>query len=188
MSHLHVLPANLPAPLDDGAAAHLPGLRLPPVVLACTDGKHYALNDFSTPTVLVVYPMTGQLDQPLPTGWDTIPGARGCTPQLCSLRDHQPAWATLGVQLFGLSVQSPAEQLEAKHRLQLPFECLSDETGQLAQALALPTFCADQRTFYRRLTLICQQGRISQVMYPIFPPDQHVHQLLAFLQTHPFSS
>jgi peroxiredoxin len=37
-------------------------------------------------TVVYLYPRTGQPGQALPTGWDAIPGARGCTPQSCGFR------------------------------------------------------------------------------------------------------
>ena len=37
-----------------------------------------------------------------------IPGARGCTPQTCSFRDHFAELKALGVDhLFGLSTQDP---------------------------------------------------------------------------------
>src|SRR6202022_1797985 len=36
---LSTLPADLPVPLDDGAAAHLDGMRLPHVELPATDGS-----------------------------------------------------------------------------------------------------------------------------------------------------
>jgi peroxiredoxin len=40
-------------------------------------------------TVIYIYPMSGEGDSVLPDNWDSIPGARGCTPQGCSFRDHQ---------------------------------------------------------------------------------------------------
>ena len=42
MTTLHdptVLPADIPAPQDDGAARHLTGTRLPSLPLAATDGS-----------------------------------------------------------------------------------------------------------------------------------------------------
>ena len=35
--------------------------------------------------------------QPLPEGWNEIPGARGCTPQSCGFRDHFAELKRLGV-------------------------------------------------------------------------------------------
>ena len=76
-----------------------------------------------------------------PDGWDQIPGARGCTPQSCSFRDHFDELKRLGVaQLYGLSVQDTAYQREAATRLHLPFALLSDENLALTKSLKLPTF------------------------------------------------
>jgi peroxiredoxin len=57
-----------------------------------------------------------------------IPGARGCTPQACSFRDHYAELKALDVDhLFGLSTQNVECQREAVERLHLPFPILSDE-------------------------------------------------------------
>jgi len=74
------LPNDLPVPEDDGAADHLPGMRLPPISLASTSGAVVDLTALPGRTVVYCYPMTGKPDRSLPAGWDEIPGARGCTP------------------------------------------------------------------------------------------------------------
>ena len=81
-------PDNLPVPKDDGAASHLHTASLPDVTLPSTSGKPVRLDSLSGTTVIYIYPMTGRPDTPLPDNWDEIPGARGCTPQSCSFRDH----------------------------------------------------------------------------------------------------
>ena len=92
-------------------------------------------------TVVYVYPRTGRPGQALPTGWDAIPGARGCTPQSCGFRDHFAELKRLGVAaLYGLSTQDTAYQREAAERLHLPFAILSDAGLKLTRALRLPTF------------------------------------------------
>ena len=123
----NVLPADIPAPQDDGAARHLAGLRLPSLALAATDGSQVDLSKLTGRTVVYIYPRTGVPGQPLPEGWDAIPGARGCTPQSCSFRDHFAELKRLGVaHLYGLSTQDTDYQREAAERLQLPFPVLSD--------------------------------------------------------------
>jgi peroxiredoxin len=84
----NVLPEDLPVPQDDGAARHLTGFRLPDIALTATDGAQVNLSKLKGRTVVYVYPRTGRPGQALPTGWDGIPGARGCTPQSCGFRDH----------------------------------------------------------------------------------------------------
>ncbi len=82
------LPDDLPVPVDDGAADHLTGLVLPDIALAATDGARVNLSRLSGRTVVYIYPRTGRPGQAMPIGWNGIPGARGCTPQSCSFRDH----------------------------------------------------------------------------------------------------
>lgn len=177
------LPAGLPVPVDDGACAHLKGLAVPPMVLPSSDGRHIDLAALPPRrTVLYCYPMTGTPGRALPTNWDAIPGARGCTPQACGFRDHAAELAELGTGVMGLSTQSPAEQRELAARLHLPFPVLSDENLRFARALRLPTFRADGAERIRRLTLVIDEGRITHVFYPVFPPDRSAADVLAWLR------
>ena len=154
-----VLPENLPVPQDDGAARHLKGMRLPDVALAATDGTSVNLAKLKGRTVVYVYPRTGRPGQALPTGWDAIPGARGCTPQSCGFRDHFAELKRLGVAaLFGLSTQDTAYQREAAERLHLPFAILSDADLKLTRALELPTFSVDGMTLIRRMAWVIDDG------------------------------
>src|SRR4051812_13517620 len=140
----NVLPADLPAPRDDGAARHLPGLRLPGIALAATDGAMVDLSKLKGRTIVYAYPRTGRPGQALPTGWDAIPGARGCTPQSCGFRDHFQELRRLGVAaVSGLSTQDTAYQREVAERLHLPFAILSDADLRLTRAMRLPTFEVD---------------------------------------------
>ncbi|MBO8186335.1 peroxiredoxin [Streptomyces sp. DW4-2] len=178
------LPAELPVPEDDGAADHLPGTRLPHLELPATEGGLVALDRLGPArTVLYVYPLTGRHDRALPTGWDAIPGARGCTPEACGFRDHHAELVTAGAAgVFGASSQSSPYQREVVERLRLPFALLSDPALTLATALGLPTFEADGRKFYRRLTLVVRDGEIEHVFYPVFPPDRHAGQVVEWLR------
>jgi len=186
MTALHdpnVLPAELPAPQDDGAARHLAGMRLPSLVLPATDGSNVDLSKLSGRTVVYVYPRTGVPEQPLPEGWNEIPGARGCTPQSCGFRDHFGELKRLGVvRVFGLSTQDTAYQREAVERLHLPFPVLSDERLALARALDLPTFTTSGMTLLKRMALIIDDGVISKVFYPVFPPDKNAEEVIAWLR------
>lgn len=178
------LPTDLPAPQDDGAARHLPGLAMPPVALGGTNGATVGLDKLGAGrTVLYLYPMTGRPGEALPDGWDMIPGARGCTPEACAFRDHHADLLAAGADaVFGLSSQRTEEQAEAATRLHLPFPLLSDPDLQLAGQLGLPTFEAGGLTRYRRLTLIISAATIEHVFYPIFPPESHAGEVLRWLR------
>lgn len=176
--------ASLPAPEDDGAAAHLPGLRLPSLPLPATDGSMVDLAALAGVTVVYAYPRTGEPGKPLPEGWDAIPGARGCTPQACAFRDHFADLRARGVgHLFGLSTQTTAYQAEMAARLHLPFAVLSDAGLALTRALRLPVFTAGGETLLRRLTLVIEAGRVLAALYPVHPPDAAPQQLMAWLDT-----
>ena len=182
---LQNLPDNLPVPQNDGACDHLTGLRLPRVTLPATDGTHLDLAELTGRVVLYVYPMTGTPGQNLPDGWNATPGARGCTPQSCAFRDHQRELDALGTQVFGISTQTTAEQRGAAERLHLPYLLLSDAEFSLAEALVLPTFRLNGKTYLKRVTLIVRGGVIEKVFYPAFPPDQNAAEVVAYLNAHP---
>jgi peroxiredoxin len=179
----NVLPSDLPIPQDDGAARHLTGMKIPSVTLASTDGARVDLSKVGGRTVVYVYPRTGVPGQPMPEGWNAIPGARGCTPQSCSFRDHFAELKQLGVaHLYGLSTQDTAYQKEAAQRLHLPFSILSDEKLELARALKLPTFSVAGMTLLKRMALLIDEGVITKVFYPVFPPDKNAEQVIAWLR------
>jgi len=179
----NVLPADLPVPDDDGAARHLTGMRLPSLPLAATDGAKVDLAKLSGRTVVYIYPRTGRPGVPTPEGWDAIPGARGCTPQSCSFRDHFAELRSLGVaHLFGLSTQDTDYQREAVDRLHLPFVILSDAELQFTRALSLPTFEVTGMTLLKRMVLIIDDGIIAKVFYPVFPPDASAAVVVGWLR------
>jgi peroxiredoxin/putative methionine-R-sulfoxide reductase with GAF domain len=177
------LPANLPAPVDDGACDHLPGRELPSLALESTRGSVELRELASGRLVLYIYPRAGGRDFRAPADWDAIPGARGCTPESCSFRDHAAEFAALAARVAGLSVQPLDEQIELAERLQLPFPVIADPGRELGDALALPTFEFEGESLYRRLTLLAEYGRIVKVFYPVFPPDQHGDEVLAWLRS-----
>jgi peroxiredoxin len=180
------LPTDLPVPVDDGAAAHLIGLNLPSIPLNSTDGSAVDLATLSGRTVVFCYPRTGQPGQPIAIGWDGIPGARGCTPQVCSFRDlFRDLRAAGAAAVFGLSTQSPEYQKEAATRLQLPYALLSDADFSFSAGLRLPVFSFNGETLIKRLTMIVDDGRISKMFYPVFPPNQSAAATLTWLQENP---
>ena len=180
--NVYELPSGLPEPVDDGACAHLTGMRMPSVPLAATDGATVDLSSLRGWTVVYAYPRTGRPDQPSPAGWDAIPGARGCTPQSCGYRDHYSEIRELGVdEVFGLSTQDTPYQQELVERLHLPFRVLSDEKLELQRALSLPTFEVEGMTLVKRLTLVIHDGVIEHVFYPVFPSDTSAPTVIHWL-------
>jgi peroxiredoxin len=181
----YTLPDDLPAPTDDGAADHLPGLALPAIELEATDGRWVVLAGLEGRTIVYAYPWTGRPGEPLlADDWDLIPGARGCTPESCGFRDHHAEMLDAGVAaVFGLSTQETGYQRELAERLRLPYPILSDAGLELTRGLRLPTFEVAGRTLLRRLTLLIGEGTVERVWYPVFPPDTHAAEVLADLRS-----
>jgi len=180
---VYTLPDDLPVPEDDGVCDGLVGRRLPQLALPATTGGDLDLRELGVEgiAVLFIYPRTGKPGEPLPPGWDLIPGARGCTPQSCAFRDLHLEFAERGIRVVGLSAQSPEDQREFAERVHLPFPVLSDPQLQLAEALALPTFEVAGMKLYKRVTLVMRVGEIAKVFYPVFPPDRNASDVLAWL-------
>ena len=175
---------KIPAPTDDGGAAHLKGMTLPSVTLRATDDTSVTLSALKGRTVVFAYPRTGEPGKiGLVDDWDMIPGARGCTPQTCSFRDLFAELKAAGAaNVFGLSTQSNAYQTEMASRLHLPFPVLSDERLQLTRALNLPTMEVAGLTLIKRMALIIDDAVITHVLYPVFPPDRNAHDVLEWLK------
>jgi peroxiredoxin (alkyl hydroperoxide reductase subunit C) len=175
--------STIPAPVDDGATRHLTGVQMASVSLLSTDRQRVDLSAIPGRVVVYAYPRTGKPGIENPPGWDMIPGARGCTPQSCSFRDHFSELQALGAgHLFGLSTQTPEYQREVAERLHLPFAILSDEDLKLTRAMDLPTFSVDGITLLKRFTLVIHEGRVEHVFYPVFPPDRSASDVLGWLQ------
>ncbi len=179
------LPRDLPIPVDDGACNHLQGMSMPSVNLLSTRDRTVNIEEISSrDAVFFFYPMTGKPGVPLPKSWDLIPGARGCTPESCSYRDHYREFRDLGFEVFGISSQSTGDQKEFSERSKIPYEILSDSKLELAKALRLPTFTVEEveRPLIKRITLVTRRMKIEKVFYPVFPPDKNADQVLEYLR------
>jgi peroxiredoxin len=177
--------ASIPAPIDDGEARHLVGLKLPSFKLAATNGMYVDLSSLTGRSIVYAYPMTGKPGTPLPDGWDMLPGARGCTPQSCAFRDLASELKKSGAShIFGISTQETNYQSEAATRLHLPFPLLSDHDFVLANSLSLPTMAVAGSRLLKRLTMIIRDGAIEHVFYPVFPPDRNASDVKSWLTAH----
>jgi len=176
------LPEDLPVPEDDGAADRLPGSAVPDLRLPSTRGGPIDLVDAAQGLLVAyVYPRTGTPGEPLPAGWNDIPGARGCTPQSCAYRDSLAEFEELGASVIGISAQAPAEQAEFAAREHIPFPLLSDSALHLAEEMRLPTFEVEGMILYKRLTFVAEAGKVIRTFYPIFPPDRNAGEVLNWL-------
>ncbi|EMC98733.1 hypothetical protein BAUCODRAFT_379125 [Baudoinia panamericana UAMH 10762] len=175
--------STIPKPEDDGACEGLQGRQFPAIALPSTLGNTIDLSTLPGLTILFCYPRTAAPGENVPPEWNEIPGARGCTPQACSFRDASDELAGLGVkQVFGCSTQSTEYQLELKTRVHLPYELLSDEKLELAEALGLPVFEWEGKRLIKRLSMAVEDGKVMKVFYPVFPPDRSAAEVVEWLK------
>jgi peroxiredoxin len=177
------LPSDLCEPTDDGACDHLFGAAAPNIELLGTDDNLWNFKTLAqSAAIIYVYPATGVPGRdPIP-GWDNIPGAPGCTVQSLGFRDFYSEITAEGFNIFGLSGQSANEQKEFVKRTNVPFVLLSDPKIELGRLLHLPFFESHSITFYKRLALVFEAGRISKVFYPVFPPNKNAEDVLTWLR------
>jgi len=181
--NLSELPKDLPIPENDGACDHLYNSIIPTIELPNQDGNLLQLNRTDTFSLIIYcYPMTGHPDRELPENWNSIPGARGCTPETCSFRDNYDNFNALNSIPIGITTQSEEDIKEMTTRLRVPFDVLSDQYLLFTKLMKLPTFTINNKTFIKRLTLIVQKSFIKHVFYPIFPPDLHVKEVIQWLK------
>ena len=173
MTTYESLPDDLPVPEDDGAAEHLPGMAMPQLTLAATDGAAVDLSALGPGrTVLYLYPLSGKPGIDLPDGWDAIPGARGCTPEACGFRDHIAELRDAGA---GACTASPAQDTDYQsefgdaHAPARSRSCRTPICASVSSAAA-----ADVRggrtTLYKRLTMIILDGRDRARLLSDLPP------------------
>ena len=62
---------------------------MPAVRLRSTNGRCVDVHEtMRARTRIYCYPRTGRLGEEIGPAWDEIPGARRCTPETCTFRDH----------------------------------------------------------------------------------------------------
>ena len=138
--------------------------------------------------MVFAYPRTGEPGKiSLVDDWDMIPGARGCTPQTCSFRD-------LFAELKAAGAAACVRPVDAEQRLPdrdgvaaasaVP-GAVGREAGADAARSNLPTMEVAGLTLIKRLALIIDDGRITHVFYPVFPPDRNAGDVLAWLKDNP---
>ena len=180
------LPPDPPIPIDDGACDHLLGADLPDLTLPSTEGRSVNVRDAAEGLlVLYLYPRTATPGEALPAEWDSIPGARGCTPQSCGFRDHASRFSELGSTVMGVSSQTTDEQRHFAQRMRVPFALLSDPDLRLATELQLPTFEAGGMRLFKRVTLVAERTNIVKVFYPVYPPDRNAEEVIDWVSARP---
>lgn len=105
----------------------------------------------------------------------------GCTKEACAIRDIYHDFAKLGVQVFGVSKDTPAKHKKFAEKYELPFTLLSDPEAGMIEAYGAwqeksmygKTYLGIQRMSY----LIDPDNNVAKV-YPKVSPTEHALELL----------
>ena len=178
------LPDNLPQPTNDGLCDHLLEMTITSTVLPSTKEKSFDICKIDTDfIILYFFPMMASSGRNPSLKWDKIPDTRGCTPQNIAIHEHLEDLHRYGAIPMGVSTQSINELSKISSTRNFSQIILSDSGLRLQQKLDIPTFQFENKTMYKRLTLILKKSKIIKVFYPIFPPDKHIYEILKWLES-----
>jgi peroxiredoxin Q/BCP len=137
------------------------GELLPDLELTTESGEHIGTGGLAgQKTVLYFYP---QDDTP------------GCTKEACAFRDRMNDYAKAGIQVYGVSLDSPESHREFREKYGLNFPLLTDEGGRASEVLGV---LREDRKRTKRITLLLDpEARISKV-YPEVSPETHADEIL----------
>ena len=137
------------------------GQQLPDVEFITEGGERLSAGDLGgQKTVLYFYPKD-----------DTS----GCTKEACAFRDRMGDYEGAGIQVYGVSLDSPESHRRFREKYNLNFPLLTDEDGRAAEALGV---LRENRKRTNRVTfLLDADGRIARV-YPEVSPETHADEIL----------
>ncbi len=139
------------------------GDRFPDFSLLSDDGKTVSLSDLRGKEVVIYfYPK------------DNTPG---CTKEACSFRDNINRFNSLGIPVYGISVDSVDSHIKFKNKYSLPFTLLSDSDKKLINELGIKSMFG---TASRVTFILDKDGKIIKI-YPKVSPDKHAEEIISFL-------
>jgi peroxiredoxin len=162
---------------------HLVGQKLPDVDLQSSGGSFVNPAKVAGRAVYFVYPYTGKAGHPDPENWDHIAGAHGSTPQAIAYAKAMDEFVALNANVFGVSLLSPEWQADFSKLHNLPYSLLSDLEGTFSKQLALPRFVTGGREYLSRISLIVNDGIITNVRFPVSPPQDDAKACLDILRS-----
>ncbi len=177
------LPKNLPEPENDKDADHLQDMIIPKIVLPSTTEDDLDITKINTSyLILYFFPRMMIPGEDIPSGWNDIPGARGCTPQNITISKYSRELKKYDTVSIGISTQKIEELVELSTLRDFSHSLVSDNKLKFQEKIRIPVFSFNNKTMYKRLTLIVKNAKIIKVFYPIFPPDKHIFEVLKWFE------
>ena len=140
------------------------GGKAPHFKLKGTNGLDFELKN-NLPCIIYFYPK------------DFTPG---CTEEACSFRDGFEELRGLDITVFGISKDSVASHEKFKDKHQLPFDLLSDPSGNVCKAYdaLVPVIRVPKRITY----LIDSDQCIKAVYSDMFGAKNHIRKMISEVQ------
>jgi len=137
------------------------GTKAPGFALSDQNGAQVKLSDFKGRKLLVYfYP---KADTP------------GCTKQACSLRDSGAELDRLGIDVVGISPDTPKKQSKFDDKYDLGFPLLSDEDHAVAETYGAwgekSMYGKTYEGIIRSSFLIDEKGKVIESWYKVSPKD-----------------
>ena len=140
------------------------GESFPEFKLKADDGKEVSLSDLKgKKSVVYFYPK------------DNTPG---CTKEACSFRDNINFFKSLGIPVFGISIDSIESHKKFKSKYSIPFTLLSDSDKKVVTKLGIRSISG---VALRVTFILDENGKILKI-YPKVSPDKHAEEILEFLK------
>lgn len=144
-----------------------PGMQAPDFSLNDETGALRKLSDFAGKKfVLYFYPK------------DATPG---CTKEACSLRDSYAIFKKEGIEIAGISYDSPESHAQFKEKYHLPFTLLSDSTREAAKAYGAYRSIKNY-LFPERITFIINESGIIEHVLEDIDVTNHGEDILALMR------
>lgn len=147
------------------------GLPAPTFTLLDENETEHSLTDYrGKPVVLYFYPK------------DDTPG---CTKEACGFRDDYSAYEQAGVEILGVSPDSPKSHAKFKAKYDLPFHLLADTDKEVCRAYDVwglkKSYGREYEGVFRTTYLIDSDGNIAEVFKNVRPAD-HSAEILEAIQ------
>ena len=137
------------------------GQQLPDVEFITEGGERLAAGDLGgQKTVLYFYPK------------DDTPG---CTKEACAFRDRMADYGEAGIQVYGVSLDSPESHRRFREKYNLNFPLLTDKDGRAAEALGVLREGGEKAN---RVTFLLDGDGTIKKVYPEVSPETHADEIL----------
>jgi len=155
--------------------AGLTGRPLPALSLPSTTGQYVDLAEIHR-AILYFYP--GAMWEP-EGGYDSRALDEA---QHRAFADHWHDLLALNCLAFGVSDQAANQQSVVAAALGIGQPLLCDSGRHLAQELGLPTFGMEGANWYSRMTVVINDGAISQAFYPVMSVTRSPAQAVEWMR------